>query len=111
MSQSEYRWTPEQLKVSIMSRSSVVILADTSPVLEQIDRVVFITPQNGRITVDAGVNDEVPSVLYEYEYDVRRLAWPVPNEFLATLFDMAKAELLRLDALVMLDKAISGRSL
>lgn len=109
MSQSEYRWTPEQLKVSIMSRSSVVTLVGTSPVLQQVDRVVFITPQNGRITVDAGVNDEVPSVLYEY--DVRRLAWPVPNEFLATLFDMAKAELLRLDDLVMLDKAISGRSL
>ena len=61
MSQSEYRWTPEQLKVSIMSRSSVVTLAGTSPVLTQIGRVTFITPQNGQVIVDAGVNDEVPS--------------------------------------------------
>lgn len=111
MSQSEYRWTPEQLKVSIMSRSSVVTLVGTSPVLQQVDRVVFITPQNGRITVEAGAGDKVPSVLYEYEYDVRGPVTRVPNEYLATIYDMAKAELLRLDDLVMLDKDISGRSL
>ena len=108
MSQSEYRWTPEQLKVSIMSRSSVVISAAFTPVLEQIDRVVFVTPQNGRITVDAGAGDKVPLALYEHNFP--EIA-QVPNEFLATIYDMAKAELLHLDALVMLDKAISGRSL